>query len=244
MKLKQQVIKHYNQVYSQSTSRPESLLNHWSRQRELDRILDLVGPEDTVLDLGCGNGAVSLMMANKAKKVTGVDISRQAIHQAKIKQKKVKISNCSFIKTDINNLKYQNYSADFILCLGIFEYFTNLDKAIKLIIKLLAPEGQLYFHVWNRESLVFKLKKTLGLLDKNKPFKRSFFKLKEIEKILAKNNLVVIDNYGQLIANKFRIANKKIYEALENLGKNRLLTRFLADNLVFIVKKSEASGSV
>ena len=92
--------------------------------------------------------------------------------------------------------------------------------------------------------MIFRLKKILGVLDKNKPFKRSFFKLKEIEKILTENRLILENSHGQLVANKFRIENKKIFEGLENLGRNRFLARFLADNLVFVAKKPEALDSI
>ncbi len=240
MKLKQQVIKYYNQVYSQRQNQPESLLSQWSRKKELVNILSLINPKNTVLDLGCGDGTVSLMIAKKVKRVIGVDISKQAIKQAKENQKKVKANNCFFIQADIDSLKYKNGPVDFVLCLGIFEYFTDLDKSLKKIIKFLKPGGQLYFHVWNQESLVFRLKKVLGILDKNKPFIRSFFKLKEVENLIKINKLTLIINYGQLVANKFRIKNKKIFEILENLGKNKFFARFLADNLVFVVKKPEA----
>lgn len=236
MKLKQQVINHYNRIYSRKQHQPANLTSQWARQKEINNILNLVKETDTVLDLGCGNGEVSLLIAKKAKKVIGIDIAEQAIKQAKKNQRKAKINNCCFIQGDIEKIKLAS-QADFILALGIFEHITNLDVILKKISLQLKPAGRLYFHVWNQESLVFRFKKTFGILNKNKPFKRSFYKQKTVEKIILKNNLSLENSYGQLIAHKFKVINKSLFGWIENLGRKRFIARYLADSLVFIVKR-------
>ncbi len=37
-------------------------------------------PEDTVLDIGCGSGIITIPLAQKAKKVTALDISKKMLH--------------------------------------------------------------------------------------------------------------------------------------------------------------------
>ncbi len=48
--------------------------NDYSR-RLLEKIK--LEPEDTVLDIGCGSGNITIPLAREAKKVTGVDISKK-----------------------------------------------------------------------------------------------------------------------------------------------------------------------
>ena len=54
----------------------------------------------TVLDLYCGAGTIGLSLANKAKKVIGVEIIPEAIEDAKFNAKQNGIKNCRFICAD------------------------------------------------------------------------------------------------------------------------------------------------
>jgi SAM-dependent methyltransferase len=56
-------------------------------------ILKHLGENDTVLDLGCNAGEITSMLAEKAKKVVGIDYDKIAIEKAKLTHKK---SNLEF----------------------------------------------------------------------------------------------------------------------------------------------------
>src|ERR1700752_3020785 len=44
---------------------------------------DHIAPTDTVLDIGCGNGALSYDVARKARSVVGIDIEEKNIQKAR-----------------------------------------------------------------------------------------------------------------------------------------------------------------
>ncbi|WP_224447278.1 class I SAM-dependent methyltransferase [Haloprofundus salilacus] len=54
------------------------------------------GPDDVVLDLGTGTGAIALALAPNAKRVVGRDISEGMMEQAKQKAEKQRIENVEF----------------------------------------------------------------------------------------------------------------------------------------------------
>lgn len=56
-----------------------------------------------VLDVGCGTGALSFQVAKKARKVIGIDISEQAIGEAR---KRAEGSNASFFVMDADSADY------------------------------------------------------------------------------------------------------------------------------------------
>jgi len=58
--------------------------------------------EETVLDIGCGGGALSLLTTNKAKSVLGVDISRPLIALARDRSKSTK--SAAFQHGDASNI--------------------------------------------------------------------------------------------------------------------------------------------
>lgn len=64
-----------------------------------DKILELLEPnkDDNLLDLYCGTGTIGIYVANKVNKVLGVEIVKDAIHDANINKKINSINNINFI---------------------------------------------------------------------------------------------------------------------------------------------------
>lgn len=60
---------------------------HPMRQQSVDYILGFLKPEYTVLDLGCSRGEITLRLAERTKKVVGVDHSEEAITVARSQAK-------------------------------------------------------------------------------------------------------------------------------------------------------------
>lgn len=74
-----------------------------------------------VLDIGCGNGAVDYDVAQKAKKVVGIDISKKSILFAK---KYFSSNNIQYIHEDA--LEYQfSEKFDFIILSNVLEHIQN-----------------------------------------------------------------------------------------------------------------------
>lgn len=74
---------------------------------------------ETVLDLYCGAGTIGLSMANKVKKLIGVEIVPEAIEDAKENAKRNNIENCEFYcgdaKDAVKILKEQNIEPDAVI---------------------------------------------------------------------------------------------------------------------------------
>jgi 23S rRNA (uracil1939-C5)-methyltransferase len=75
---------------------------------------------DTVFDLYCGIGTISLFMAKYAKKVYGIEIVEEAIEAAKENSKINKINNTEFLAGDVeqildNLINKKNVIADIVM---------------------------------------------------------------------------------------------------------------------------------
>ena len=91
--------------------------------------VDNIEDNSTVLDIGCGNGAVDFEVAQKAKKVVGVDISKKSILYAK---KYFSRNNIQYIHGDA--LEYQiNEKFDFIILSNVLEHIQYRISFLKRI---------------------------------------------------------------------------------------------------------------
>jgi len=119
--------------------------------------VDNVCENDTVLDIGCGNGALTYDVAKKAKKVVGIDLNEQNITSAKNMFSR---ENIEYIHgdalTDLPNEKF-----DVIILSNVLEH---IDKRVEFLntVKKLAPKFLIMVPMLNR-SWIDIYKKELGL---------------------------------------------------------------------------------
>ena len=107
-------------------------------------VLEQLLPRDTkgsILDFGCGNGEVlrAVRNLNPRAKLTGVDISSEAIRQAK-----TKIGDVRYYKVpDGKNLPLTSSSIDFILSFDVIEHVYDTELAFSEFSRVLKPGGKI-----------------------------------------------------------------------------------------------------
>ena len=67
-----------------------------------------ISSNDTVLDIGCGEGTITRKIAKKAKSVTGIDKSELMLKELNRKTANEGLSNVKTIQKDINDLTYES----------------------------------------------------------------------------------------------------------------------------------------
>ena len=81
---------------------------------------DFLDGRDIVLDVGCGTGTASLCLAQKARKVIGLDNSRGMLDLARKRAKARRVSNLDFIEGDAFRLPFEPASFDFVCTTFLF----------------------------------------------------------------------------------------------------------------------------
>ena len=110
-----------------------------------------------VLDIGCGGGLISELLAKKNGNVTGIDENIYNIKQAR---EHVKMSS---IKIDYKNQSLDTFykknkkKYDLILCLEVLEHVNDVKKTLDKISELMKPGATLILSTINRnlKSLIF-----------------------------------------------------------------------------------------
>lgn len=167
-----------------------------------------------VLDIACGTGYGSQMLAKKgAKEIHAVDNNKEVIAYAKknFKNKRVK-----FIISNI--LKYSSKKPyDTIVCLETIEHIKEDKKALLNLYKLLAKKGNLIISSPNR-----LITSPEALSISSKPlnhFHVREYTVKELESLLKSVgfNVRKVDIYGQRLRIYFKYSYlRKIYDLILN----------------------------
>ena len=112
---------------------------------------------DTVLDIGCGNGALAYDVAKKAKKVVGIDLNKENI---KIAKENYLAPNIEYLVGDATkDLPSQKF--DVIILSNVLEHIENRVEFLNKI-KNLAPKILIRVPMINRDWITL-YKKELGV---------------------------------------------------------------------------------
>ena len=119
--------------------------------------MDNINSEDTVLDIGCGNGALTFEVGKKAKKVIGIDLSKKNIKLAK---EKFSASNIEYLLGDATkDLPSQKFNT--VILSNILEHLENRIEFLRKV-KELAPKILIRVPMINRDWITL-YKKELGV---------------------------------------------------------------------------------
>jgi 2-polyprenyl-3-methyl-5-hydroxy-6-metoxy-1,4-benzoquinol methylase len=95
------------------------------------------------LEVGCGFGAFSRLIAQRARRVTAIDLSPQMINTAKLRS--ANYSNLEFMLDDFLQANFQADSFDCIVTIATLHHLP-LGDALTRIKSLLRPGGVLILH--------------------------------------------------------------------------------------------------
>ena len=109
------------------------------------KLLSMECPGKEVLDYGCGTGSRACWVAKSGGKVTGIDISQQAIKLARQHSVQENVVDATaFFEMDAERMTFPDNSFDLVCGTGILHHL-NLDKAYPEIVRVLRPKGKAIF---------------------------------------------------------------------------------------------------
>lgn len=112
-------------------------LRRYVHREQYNTIIKYINNNDSVLDAGCGEGVLSVLIAkNGVKKIVGVDISDPNIKKAKELAGEGDISNAEFIVGDSENLPFPENSFDVVVSSHVLEHLPSFDKGLEEIYRV------------------------------------------------------------------------------------------------------------
>jgi len=114
--------------------------NHWydgwfydkliapNQDRIFNEIKNVIEPNSSVIDVGCGTGRFSFTIADKANKVVGIDLSSKNITTANQTLQKNPNNKISFLHTNLANLISQNHHFDYAVMTYVIHEVNPEDR--------------------------------------------------------------------------------------------------------------------
>jgi len=111
----------------------------------------------SVIDIGCGTGALDFYFASKGAKVIGIDISKNAIRIARKNAINFGLSNSVKFSTRKFPMSDMDRKFNLAICSEILEHLKDDLQAVKAVHKLLNSNGLVIFASPSANSPLYKL---------------------------------------------------------------------------------------
>jgi ubiquinone/menaquinone biosynthesis C-methylase UbiE len=195
--------------FSLVTETPEAKITVEQLERMYSRYyfaLDYCKEKD-VLEIACGAGQGLGLLAKKARKVVGSDISQQNLGYAKSKYSGVR--NIEFRQFDAHNLPFEDKAFDTVIIYEAIYYLKDPDKFIKEAIRVLRKGGSLIICSVNKDWADFN----------PSPYSFVYFSVPELVSILKKHGFSKIDIFGNFLV-KTDSAKDKLVSFIKRTAVN------------------------
>jgi len=201
----------------------------------------ILDKNDTVLDVGCGEGSVTIPLAKKVKKVIGIDSSPKMLEYLEKRASANNINNIETILRPIEEIKYDEIGdVDVVVCsrslngiIPIEEVITELNKIANkyVFVTLFGPENK---------KIEKDFDKRIGKRTENYPDYDYFFNILFNMGIYANIERFDLNNYREYDSIEEAVDNGKFRLDLYTDEEKEELKQYLSE----ILTKDEKTGKL
>ena len=119
----------------------ELLMRNRSASEYADFVLPSIGPEDRVVDVGCGPGSITLGLAEVAGQVTGIDVDDDEFADARAYAAEHDIDNVTFVEGTIYQLDVPDASVDVCTLISMMETLDDPLAGLAEVRRIVKPGG-------------------------------------------------------------------------------------------------------
>ncbi|UNY99906.1 methyltransferase domain-containing protein [Zhouia spongiae] len=134
---------HNKNIVEQFSKQAGGYTSITSHSDSLDKLISISSASegDNVLDVACGSGIVSCEFAKHTRHVTGIDITRGMLDEAKKLQAEQQLDNITWQIGTVENLPYKDHAFSIVISRFGFHHFLNPLKVLSEMRRVCKPGG-------------------------------------------------------------------------------------------------------
>ncbi|MBX9765501.1 class I SAM-dependent methyltransferase [Patescibacteria group bacterium] len=110
-------------------------LRRYAHEMQYASIVSQVKKGERVLDTGCGEGVLAVMLAKKGALVTACDISQPNVERAQEYAREAGVE-VTFLVADSEHLPFANDSFDVVVSSHVLEHLPDFDKGLRELVRI------------------------------------------------------------------------------------------------------------
>ncbi|WP_330110136.1 methyltransferase domain-containing protein [Methylophaga thalassica] len=107
-----------------------------------------------VWDAGCGQGQISLWLAEQGHQLTLCDLSEKMLNTAKVNFEQANIT-ANFYQQSAQSLASELPQFDLVICHAVLEWLSEPISSLQMIMDKVKPNGYLSLLFYNRNAMVY-----------------------------------------------------------------------------------------
>jgi 2-polyprenyl-3-methyl-5-hydroxy-6-metoxy-1,4-benzoquinol methylase len=151
-----------------------------------------------VLDIGCGNGAISLPLLPRTDHLTLLDLSPKMLDLARQQVPAERSGEVALIEGNFLEADLEPQSFDLILCIGVLAHVDSVEAVIAKVARLAKPGASVLleftdsYHFWGLQVVLYR---KLLKLWRPEPYALNRLKEQQVVEICRQNGLSVSSLY-------------------------------------------------
>jgi 2-polyprenyl-6-hydroxyphenyl methylase/3-demethylubiquinone-9 3-methyltransferase len=110
--------------------------------------------DSRILDIGCGGGLLTNVLAKEGYRVSGIDLSKTSLDQARQRDA---TKSVEYTWGNARSLPYPDENFDVVCAMDFLEHVEEPAGIVREISRVLKPGGLFFFHTFNRNFLSYLL---------------------------------------------------------------------------------------
>jgi ubiquinone/menaquinone biosynthesis C-methylase UbiE len=134
---------HNEKIKEQFSKQASSYTAVAAHRDALETLIEMSGvsKKDSVLDIACGSGIVACEFAKHSHHVTGIDITKGMLDEAKKLQLQNNLTNIDWILDDVVPLQFLDSQFSIVVTRFSFHHFMDYEKVFDEMIRVCKPTG-------------------------------------------------------------------------------------------------------